>query len=119
MSFFTAKALRTILLDAPVIVDSVHRLIGGLRKLTGRDAAPPVAPTTFGDVQHELRRMDEQIKANSESDVEQLKLMEELARQNELLAASVSRLSGRVAALAVICVVALLLAVLAFLRSGG
>ncbi|HEY7840849.1 MAG TPA: hypothetical protein VIC61_04715 [Gammaproteobacteria bacterium] len=111
----TPAALKAILVDAPVIVDSVRRLIDGLRKLTGGSSPAAGAPVTLEDLKNELTRMDGRLKANSDSDVEQLKLIEELARQNEALATSVARLSGRLTALAVIAVIALLLSLLALL----
>jgi hypothetical protein len=106
----TPAALKTILVDAPVIIDSVRRLIDGLRRLTGTDPAKP-APVTLDGLKSELAQMDERLRANSASDVEQLKLIEELARQNEALAASVTRLSGRLTALAVLAVVTLVLSI--------
>ena len=40
----TPAALKAILVDAPVIVDSVRRLIDGLRKLTGGTTPVPGQP---------------------------------------------------------------------------
>ena len=110
----TPAALKTILVDAPVIIDSVRRLIDGLRKLTG-GTTESTTPTTLDGLKLELGRMEERLKANSASDVEQLKLIEELARQNEALATSVARLSGRLTAVAILALFALLLSLAALL----
>jgi len=75
------------------------------------------APVTLDSLKSELARVEDRLKANSDSDVEQLKLIEELARQNELLAASVARLTGRLTVLAVIAVIALLLSLVALLSA--
>jgi hypothetical protein len=112
-------ALKTILIDAPIMIDSVRRLIEGLRKLTGGATAEADVPATLDGLRREILRLEAGLKANSDSDVEQLKLIEELAKQNESLAASVARLSGRLTALAVIAAIALLLSLLALLLVRG
>jgi predicted PurR-regulated permease PerM len=111
----TPAALKTILIDAPVMIDSVRRLIDGLRRLTAREQPSPASPVTLDSLRQDLARVEERLKANSDSDVEQLKLIEELARQNEALAASVARLSLRLTALMILAVVALFLSLFVLL----
>lgn len=115
----TPLTIKTILVNAPVILDSAARLIAGLRRLGAAAEPAPDIPATLDGLRRELQQVEERLKANNESDVEQVKLIEQLARQNEALAASLTRLSLRLTALAAIGVVALLLAVLALVLARG
>lgn len=57
-----------------------------------------------------LERMEQRLDANAQADIEQIKMIEELARQNEALAKSLKRSYVRLNFISLLCAVALLAA---------
>ena len=74
-------------------------------------------PMTIEGLKREIIRIESRLKDTDESNVEQVKLIEQLARQNEALAASLSKMIKRVSLLTLVAVAALLAALAAILLS--
>lgn len=91
----TPGTLTTILNTAQLIVQNADKLTGLIR---GRKPEVPDEddlPTTLEGVRNELQRLHRRLDAGDDANVQQLKFIEELARQNELLAESLQASNRR------------------------
>lgn len=79
--------INTILNTAPIVIQGASRLIKLIRD-QGKDNKPEEEiPDTIAGIKDEIDRLHQRLDANDESNVGQIKLIEELAKQNESLAA--------------------------------
>ncbi|MEM7027142.1 MAG: hypothetical protein AAF410_02820 [Pseudomonadota bacterium] len=76
--------INTILNTAPIVIQGAKSLIKLIRD-QGDENLEEI-PDTIEGIKHEVERLNQRIDANKESDLEQIKLIEELAKQNESLA---------------------------------
>lgn len=88
--------LNTILNTAPLIIQGAGKLL----KLIRERNQPPVRettdiPETLEGLKQEIRRIHARLDAGNDSDLEQIKLIEALAKQNELLATSLQKTGRR------------------------
>jgi hypothetical protein len=76
--------LNTILNSAPMIIQGASKLIKLIRDRedTANDDQN-TNPTTLEDLKQEISKIDSRLNLNSQSDVEQIKLIEELAMQKK------------------------------------
>ena len=110
--------INTILSTAPVILQGASKLIGMIRARTESAAARDAsALVTLDGLREEVARIESRLDATDEANVEQIRLIEELARQNELLAAELRRVLNRGNLLAAACGFALLLSAVALYLS--
>jgi len=81
------STINAILNTAPIVIQGATRLIK-LIKDRGDDDDKPVdeIPETIDGIKKEVDRLHQRLDMNDESNIEQIKLIEELARQNESLA---------------------------------
>ena len=78
--------INTILNTAPMEIQGATRLIKLIRD-QGDDHKPEEEiPETIEGIKNEIDRLHQRLDTNDESNVEQIKLIEELAKQNESLA---------------------------------
>ena len=77
--------INTILNTAPIVIQGATRLIKLIRD-QGNENKPDEIPETIEGIKNEVDRLHLRLDTNNESNVEQIKLIEELARQNESLA---------------------------------
>lgn len=116
---FRPKTIKTILESAPAVIQGAGKLIQMIRE-RDTDKTPPEqdttdqpiqdseeAPLTLEGLNTEINRLEDRLQHNAESDVEQIKLIEQLARQNEVLAESLSRNYSRITVLTIISVLAI------------
>ena len=100
--------INTILNTAPIVIQGATRLIKLIRD-QGKDNLPEEEiPDTIEGIKQELDRLHQRLDANNDANVEQIKLIEELAKQNESLANQLKNTIthlNRVTLLAVIAVV--------------
>lgn len=82
--------LKTIINNAPLILQGANKLVQMIRD-RNREQVPPPPAATLEDLDREVRRLEERLQASGNSDLEQVRLIEELARQNETLAESLRR----------------------------
>lgn len=114
----TPATLSTILNTAPMILQGASKLIKMIRER--KDEEPEGQddiPMTIEGLKQEIQRIESRLNDTDESNVEQVKLIEQLARQNEALATSLSKLLKRINILTAVAVAALLAAIGAILLS--
>ena len=103
--------LNTILNTAPLIIQGATRLVKMIRERDTGDQSHNDIPATLEDVKEEIQRINARLDDGNESDLEQVSLIEELAKQNELLASALKRTNKQLSIITVILVITLLLAV--------
>ena len=114
-------AINTILNTAPVIIQGASKLISLIKNRgAGQESKNEVVPETLDGLQQEINRIQQRLDATDNSNVEQIKLIEELARQNASLADSLKKTVGQlnvVMAMAILAsVIAIISLVLRFLN---
>ena len=112
---FSTATLRTILNNAPLILQGADKLIRMIRANNKPPEAAEDLPMTVEGLKQGMERIEQRLDADAQADIEQIKLIEELARQNEALAESLKRSYLRLNYLTVLSVAALLVAVAGFI----
>ncbi len=105
---FSPATLKTIINNAPLIIQGADKLIQLIRKKNLEPVPGEDLPMTVEGLKRGLERIEQRIDENAESDIEQIKLIEELAKQNEALAESMKRTYSRLNVVTLLSVVALL-----------
>lgn len=105
--------INTILNTAPIVIQGATRLIKLIRDQG--DEAKEEVPETIEGIKQEVEKLHQRLDASSSSDVEQIKLIEELARQNESLATQLKTTMSQLNRLTVLAIVAVALAAAAVL----
>jgi predicted PurR-regulated permease PerM len=83
--------INTILNTAPIVIQGASRLIKLIREQKNDNKPEEKIPDTINGIKNEVDRLHQRLDANDESNVEQIKLIEELAKQNESLAAQLKK----------------------------
>lgn len=91
----TPSTITTILNTAPMILQGAGKLIKMIRER--KDEEPPLddIPMTIEGLKQEIQRIESRLNDADEASVEQVRLIEQLARQNEALATSLERILRR------------------------
>lgn len=81
----TPATLNTILNTAPLIIQGAGKLLKLIRE---QDPAPPAEqlPATVEEMKQRIQQIEMGLQENTRSDIEQIRLIEQLAKQNESLA---------------------------------
>lgn len=82
----TPGTLTTILNTAQLIIQNADKLTSLIRRRSPDENGEDQPPATLEGVQNELQRLHRRLDENDDANVQQLKFIEELARQNEILA---------------------------------
>lgn len=107
------STINTILNTAPIVIQGATRLIK-LIKDQGSDNKPKdEIPETIDGIKHEVDRLHQRLDMNDESNVEQIKLIEELARQNESLATQLKNSVTHLNRLTILSTIAIIVSVIA------
>lgn len=104
------SAINTILNTAPIVIQGATKLIKLIRDQKEEDKEE--IPETIDGFKNEVDRLHQRLDANDESNVEQIKLIEELAKQNESLAAQLKNTVTHLNRITLLVVIALLISVL-------
>ena len=103
----------TLLNSAPMIIQGAGKLIDLIRE---RERSAPSRvenlPVTVDNLEEVIGRLEARLDVMDDASVEQIKLIEQLARQNEALAASLQRQQQRSTFAFILALIALLLAIL-------
>ncbi len=103
----TPATLTTILNSAPMIIQAAGKLLKLMReKESDTDPANETLPVTIEGLQQQIKQIEAGLHENYESDVEQIRLIEQLAKQNESLAETLKQTYRRVTVLTYLTVVA-------------
>ena len=85
--------LNTILNTAPLIIQGATKLIKIIKEREGNDDSEDNMPATLDGLNKEVNQINSRLDANDQFNIEQIKLIEELAKQNESLANSLNIIS--------------------------
>ena len=103
--------INTILNTAPLVIKGATRLIKLIRNQGGDGEAGQEIPATLEGLQREVERLQQRLDDTNKSNIEQVKLIEELARQNASLAAQLKNTMAQLQWLKRVSVTALIVAV--------
>lgn len=109
----TPATLNTILNSAPMIIQGAGKLIDLIRDRT--DEGTPTeegASPTVESLKVDIDGLEKRLANIDESNIEQIKLIEQLARQNEALAESLATSNTRFSLAFIISIIALVIALL-------
>jgi predicted PurR-regulated permease PerM len=98
--------INTILNTAPIVIQGASRLIKLIREQKNDNAPEEEIPDTINGIKNEVDRLHQRLDANDESNVEQIKLIEELAKQNESLATQLKKTMAQLSGIALLAVFA-------------
>jgi len=110
-SVMSLSTINTILNTAPIVIQGASRLIKMIREQSKVDKVEEEKPDTIETIQHEIDQLHQRLEINDESNVEQIKLIEELAKQNESLATQLKKTITQLNRIALLAVIAIFVAV--------
>ena len=103
----------TLLNSAPMIIQGAGKLIDLIRdRRQDAPARARVVPVTMDNLEEVIGRLETRLDVMDDASVEQIKLIEQLARQNEVLADSLQQQQQRTTFAFILALLALLLAIL-------
>ena len=99
----TPSTLTTILNSAPMVIQGASKLINLIKEQSSNDSADKgEGNLTIESLNSDIERLESRLHAVDESNIEQIKLIEQLAKQNEALATSLSKTNSRLIVLSVV-----------------
>ncbi len=103
--------INTILNTAPIVIQGASRLIKLIREQGKDNKAELEIPDTIDGIKDEVERLHQRLDTNNEANVEQIKLIEELAKQNESLATQLKNTMTHLNRITLIAVIAILISI--------
>jgi predicted PurR-regulated permease PerM len=103
--------INTILNTAPIVIQGATRLIKLIRDQGNDNNPEEEIPETIEGIKEEVARLHQRLDTNDESNVEQIKLIEELARQNESLATQLKSTVTHLNRITVLAIIAILISI--------
>ena len=102
-------ALNTILNTAPLIIQGATKLIKIIKDREEEDEnnAHDNIPATLDGLNKEVNQINSRLEANDKFNIEQIKLIEVLARQNESLAVSLKKAIAQLNIISIIAVISI------------
>ena len=100
--------LNTILNTAPIIIQGAARLLKAIKDKNSLETRENDIPATVDGIKNELERVNKRLENTSNTTIEQVRLIEELAKQNELLAKSLHKLNIKINLIAVLFLIAII-----------
>ena len=107
--------INTILNTAPIVIQGATRLIKLIRDQGKENKTEEEIPDTIDGIKNEVDRLHQRLDKNDESNVEQIKLIEELAKQNESLAMQLKSTITQLNRITFLAVIAILVSVFCLL----
>jgi len=104
--------INTILNTAPIVIQGATRLIKMIRDKGNENKPKEEIPETVEGIKNEVDQLHHRMDTNDESNVEQIKLIEELAKQNESLATQLKSTITHLNRVAILASIAILTSVL-------
>lgn len=108
--------LNTILNTAPLIIQGARKLVKMIRDGEKPEPVKQDIPATLEGLKDEIYRINSRIDANYDSDIQQISLIEELAKQNEMLATSLKKTNKQMNVISIIALLALISCFVLFLK---
>jgi predicted PurR-regulated permease PerM len=103
--------INTILNTAPMVIQGATRLIKLIRDRGTENKPEEEIPDTIDGIKNEVDRLHQRLDTNDESNVEQIKLIEELAKQNESLATQLKKTITHLNRMSFLAVIAFLISI--------
>ena len=104
--------INTILNTAPIVIQGASRLIKLIHDQGNDNKPEEELPETIEGIKNEVDRLNQRLDANDESNVEQIKLIEELARQNESLATQLKNTITQLNRVTILASIAILISII-------
>lgn len=112
--FMNPATINTILNSAPVIIQAASKLVRLIKERQPESDNNAEKPVTMEQLQDTIEKIETRLDGNDEANLEQIKLIEQLARQNELLATAQQRSMQKINLLFIFVLLALTLGFLGF-----
>ncbi len=106
-TFMSLGTINTILNTAPLIIQGATRLLKAIKEKNSMESKENDIPATVEGIKNELERVNKRLEDTSNTTIEQIRLIEELAKQNELLAESLQKLNRKSNLIALISIIAI------------
>ena len=103
--------INTILNTAPIVIKGATRLIKLIRNQGAEDQAGQEIPATLDGLKQEVERLQQRLDSGNASNIEQVRLIEELAKQNESLAAQLKNTMTQLQRLKLLSLAAIIVSV--------
>lgn len=103
----TPGTINTILNTAPMIIQGASKLVKLIRDRDVEDEKTDI-PATLDGLKQQMEKIETRLDANDESSLAQVKLIEELAKQNEALASSLKKTMNQLTVISIIAVLSFL-----------
>ena len=104
--------INTILNTAPIVIQGATSLIKLIRDQGNDNKPEEEIPETIKGIKDEVERLHQRLDTNDECNVEQIKLIEELARQNESLAGQLKKTITHQNRITIVAIIAALLSII-------
>jgi len=104
--------INTILNTAPIVIQGASRLIKFIHDQGNDNKPEEELPETIEGIKNEVDRLNQRLDANDVSNVEQIKLIEELARQNESLATQLKNTITHLNRVTILASIAILISII-------
>lgn len=114
-NIMSLSTINTILNTAPLVIQGATRLIKLIKDQGDENKSKDEIPETIEGIKNEVERLHERLDMNNESNVEQIKLIEELAKQNESLAAQLKSSIAQINKLTLLVTIAIALSLIALM----
>lgn len=101
--------LNTILNTAPLIIQGTTKLIKLIKDREGNKPPEDHTPETLAGLTKEVSDINSRLDSNDKFNIEQIKLIEELAKQNESLAVSLKKAISQLNIISIIAVISILI----------
>jgi len=101
--------LNTILNTAPLIIQGATKLIKIIKDREDDNNSDGDIPATLDVLDKEVDKINSRLDANDQSNIEQIKLIEELAKQNKSLAVSLKKAISQLNIISLLAVTSVLI----------
>jgi len=108
--------LNTILNTAPLIIQGATKLIKIIKDREDNDHSDDDIPETLDGLNKEINQINSRLDANDKSNIEQIKLIEELAKQNKSLASSLKKIITQLNIISFLAVISVLISLFLVIR---
>jgi predicted PurR-regulated permease PerM len=108
--------LNTILNTAPLIIQGATKLIKIIKDREDNDHSDDDIPATLDGLNEEINQINSRLDANDKSNIEQIKLIEELAKQNKSLASSLKKTVTQLNIISSLAVISVLISLFLVIR---
>ncbi len=107
----TPSTLSTILNSAPMVIQGAGKLIDLIKEGSSAQKEPEdESRLSLESLKTDVERLEQRLQSVDKSNIEQIKLIEQLARQNEMLAESVKQVSRQIGLLTMVAGVSVVFA---------